>query len=400
MTTQPIGRKALSLDELLGAMDRVSANLERLQAIWDRASPMLPTGPSAGSTNEYDDLVRAWNDLLPGLPQIDGWTITEPLPDMDGIGRAYIDCFEIGEPPLAVHEAKEQPDKDLAEYQHRLNRARRRAVRERMQDLTTKVDTFLPQIMADANDRPGDERLDDPRVVEVEAAISEIERLMGDTAVRTGRWGDLHRHLHFGQPHDWRDICELDWPSVKPDIEAASFSEADPLPVPNVDLGLAAAQQPAGAASTALGWERLTPDNFEHLLHDLLRHLPGYQNAQLLMKANAADRGRDISVERVIHDGAGTVRTERVIVQAKHWLSRSVPPEDISSALTRISLWEPPVIRGLVVATSGHFTPDAVAWVEKHNEAGKVPLIDLWAESRLETLLSERPWLVAKYGLR
>jgi len=45
-------------------------------------------------------------------------------------------------------------------------------------------------------------------------------------------------------------------------------------------------------------------------------------------------------------------------------------------------LWEPPVIRGFVVATSGHFTPDAVAWVEKHNEVGKVPLIDLWAESR------------------
>lgn len=175
---------------------------------------------------------------------------------------------------------------------------------------------------------------------------------------------------------------------------------ADPLPVPDIDLGQAAARRPAGAASTFLDWEKLTPNDFEHLLHDLLRNLPGYQNVQLLMKASAADRGRDVSAERVIPDGAGGLRTERVIVQAKHWLSKSVPPEEISNALTRITLWEPPVIRGFVVATSGHFTPDAVAWVEKHNEAGKVPLIDLWAESRLGTLLSERPWLVARYGLR
>ncbi|MGC4815617.1 restriction endonuclease [Micromonospora sp. DT228] len=140
--------------------------------------------------------------------------------------------------------------------------------------------------------------------------------------------------------------------------------------------------------------------DFERLLHDLLRLLPGYQNVQLLMKENAADRGRDISTERVITDGSGSVRTERVMVQAKHWLSKSVPPEEISSTVTRIALWAPPVVRGLIVATTGHFTPDAVAWTEKHNDAGKLPFIDLWAESKLATLLSERPALAAQYGLR
>jgi len=54
----------------------------------------------------------------------------------------------------------------------------------------------------------------------------------------------------------------------------------------------------------------------------------------------------------------------------------------------------------LIVATSGHFTPDAVAWAEKHNDAGTLPLIDLWSAPRLGTLLSERPWLAAEYGLR
>jgi hypothetical protein len=395
----PDDQGALTLDELLAVMDRSSANLERLQAVWDRAHPLLPTGPSSGSTNEYDDLVRAWSDLLAGLPKIDGWTITRPLPDMNAIGLAYLDYLEDGEPPIPVLEAKEVPEKDLAEYRYRLSRARRRAIRDRLQDLIMKVDTFLPQILAGVacNDH---DRLDDARIPEVAACISEIERLMGDTAARRGRWGDLHRHMHFGQGHDWYDIYEFDWPSVKLDIEAASFSETDPLPVPDVDLGQAAARRPAGAASTALAWARLTPEDFERLLYDLLRNLPGHQNVQLLMKTNAADRGRDISAERVIQDGAGSVRTERVMVQAKHWLSKSVPPEEIGSAITRITLWEPPVVRGLIVATSGHFTPDAVAWAEKHNEAGKVPLIDLWPESRLETLLSERPWLVASHGLR
>jgi hypothetical protein len=194
---------------------------------------------------------------------------------------------------------------------------------------------------------------------------------------------------------------EFDWPSVKQDIAAASFSDADPLPIPDeVDLGELAASSPQGVASTVLDWTVLDAKRFEDLLYDLIRVLPGYQNVQLLMKTNAADRGRDVSAEQVIADGAGGVRTERVMIQAKHWLSRSVPPEEISSALVRITLWEPPPIRTYVVATSGQFTPDAVAWVEKHNHEGKRPYLDLWPESRLSTLLSERPYLVAKYGLR
>jgi hypothetical protein len=109
----------------------------------------------------------------------------------------------------------------------------------------------------------------------------------------------LHRHLHFGQAHDWDDIHELDWPSIKPDVEAAMFSDVEPLPTPDIDLGTAAGLRPAGSASTSLRWDTLTPDRFEQLLHDLLRALPGYQNVQLLMMTNAADRGRDIPDQAV-----------------------------------------------------------------------------------------------------
>jgi hypothetical protein len=312
----------------------------------------------------------------------------------------YLDYFEIGEPPLRVFDAKEEPQKLLDEYRYRLGRARRRAIRSRVQELITEVETTLP-LMLQSVDRKDTQELEDPRVNQVSEAISEIERLLGSTVQRGGRWSDLHRHIYFAQGHDWHDIYEFDWPSVKKDIETAVFSDGDPLPVPEgIDLGLVASSKPEGHASTGLSWAAPDPGRFENLLYDLVRVLPGYQNVALLMRTNAADRGRDISAERTYSDGAGGMRVDRVMIQAKHWLSKSVPPEEVSSGLTRITLWEPPTIRNYIVATSGAFTPDAVAWVEKHNNEGKMPLIDLWPESRLNTLLSERPYLVAEYGLR
>lgn len=124
------------MDELLTAMDRTAANLVKLQDVWNRAARFVPTGPSRGSHPEYDNLRRAWNDLLAGLPPIDGWTITDELPDIDALGQDFIDYFEISEAPFPLHEAGQKPGKDLAEYQFRLNRARSRAARERLDQFT------------------------------------------------------------------------------------------------------------------------------------------------------------------------------------------------------------------------------------------------------------------------
>ena len=104
-------------------------------------------------------------------------------------------------------------------------------------------------------------------------------------------------------------------------------------------------------------------------------------------------------MDRVLQDGSGGVRTERVVVQAKHWLSKSVGPAEIQDALARVKLWRP-VIRALLVVTSGRFSTDAVAYAEQHNDTGDAPFIDLWPESKLETLLSQRPGIAAAHGLR
>ena len=65
-----------------------------------------------------------------------------------------------------------------------------------------------------------------------------------------------------------------------------------------------------------------------------------------------------------------------------------------------VKLWGPPVVHGLILATSGRFTTDAVAWAERHNDSAAMPHVDLWPDNRLETLLAQRPHLAAAHGLR
>ena len=75
----------MDLDELLQVMDSAAANLAKLEAIWQRAEPMIPSGPARGSSREYEDLRRTWDALLPGLPPIDGWSIDKWLIAFDGV---------------------------------------------------------------------------------------------------------------------------------------------------------------------------------------------------------------------------------------------------------------------------------------------------------------------------
>jgi len=389
----------VELDDLLNALDRTAANLGRLEDIWSRAAPFIPSGPSRGSPPEYDNLRRAWDDLLPGLPEIEGWTITDPLPDIDSLGQAFIDYLEISEVPFPVLEAGEKPGKDLEEYKYRLSKARRRAVTKRLNELTAVVDGLIHHILFGAPSR-STKRIGGEEVDAVKAAVKEIERLIGDSVVRQGRWEDLSRHLYFSEGHDWHDICEFDWPSVRPDIEGATLAATEPLPVPHIDLGQASAGNLTGKATVALPWERLDDEGFERLLYDLLLSIPEYENVQWLMSTHAPDRGRDISVTHVIRGSTGSVRHERVIVQAKHWLKKSVGPGDVSNTLAAIKLWQPPVVRGLIIATSGHFTGDGVSWIDMHNDKGDSPWIDPWPRSKLETLLAQKPSLAVAHGLR
>jgi hypothetical protein len=391
----------MELDDLLGRLDQASANLSRAEVVWARAEPALPRGATWDPTTpQYADLARAWSDLIANLPPLEGWTITAQLPDPGEAGSLFFDYLEADATPFSLLADLERPGRDLAEYRFRLARARRSAIRTRLAQLTSEIEGILPSLLVGVA-RDSREVVENPLTAVVDAHVTEMQRLLGDATERRGRWSDLERHLRWNQGQDWHDIAKMDWPSVKADIDAALHTGVEPIPTPtDVDLGVAAVGLLSGAVTTALNWSAIDADQFERLLLDLLARLSLFQNPALLTHLNAADRGRDLSCERVIPDGAGGVRTERILVQAKHWRSRSLGVLEVSGNVAQAALWTPPLVHSLIIATSGHFSSDAVRWVETHNEKGQLPLVELWPEVHLERLLSAHPDIAAGYGLR
>lgn len=152
--------------------------------------------------------------------------------------------------------------------------------------------------------------------------------------------------------------------------------------------------------TTQLAWEKLDADAFERLIFNLITSEKDYQDPQWLMRTNAPDRGRDLSVTRVHQDSlTGTLR-HRIIFQCKHWTSKSVSIGEIAALKEQVRLWEPPLVDCVIIATSGRFTTDAVDTIEKHNQSGQSPRIEMWPESHLEMLLARKPALIAKFRLR
>ena len=133
--------------------------------------------------------------------------------------------------------------------------------------------------------------------------------------------------------------------------------KTDPLRVSIKDLSDVVAAHPKGTVSTALSWTMLDDDAFERLVFAIVADAKGYQRAEWLMRTRAPDRGRDISVWRIGDDSLSGPHRYRVIVQCKHWLTKSVSDTDVADTLTKLSHWEPPSIDVLVVATSAVTAP-------------------------------------------
>lgn len=242
--------------------------------------------------------------------------------------------------------------------------------------------------------------MDHPAWDRFESAFSELERLLGASIMQKGRWSDLKRHLSFGQGVDLHDIVDHDWGSVRPYIVEGLYGHLEPIPVEVPDLATVVEQRPSGPVTTRLAWETLAPEDFERLIFNLLTSTAAYENVTWDMRTNAPDRGRDIAAYRVAEDPLSGVQRRRVAVQCKHWLTKSVGPNDVAKEVASIKLWDNPPVDVLIIATSGRFTMDAVSWIEKHNSSREHPAIEQWPESHLESLLAQRPNLVAEFNLR
>ncbi|MFD1986240.1 restriction endonuclease [Mesorhizobium newzealandense] len=392
-----------SIMAALEQFEATEANLVKLERLWDEIVAIIPTGVVFGENVEYEDRARAFDLLLASLPGIRGWKPTATPPDLDGLAQSRLDAMEVDEPSahVAVERWVEEPGRELREYRFRFNNTRKALIRDALIGLIDQIDADIRAARAGvaAGAEPQQE-LDREVWSGMREHMKQIEVLLGSSVKKPARWSGMMRHIHFGHVGDLHDIEAMDWPDVKNTLRKGLYGVNEAVPVQVDDLSALVAARPTGPITTALAWSKIDDQAFERLVFTLISDTAGYENPEWLMQTRAPDKGRDLSVTRVIQDElSGTLRL-RVVIQCKHWTSRSVSLADVSSTKDQMALWPNPRVDVLVIATSGRFTADAVAWVEQHNANGGSPRIEMWPESHLERLLAARPAIIAEFGLR
>jgi len=388
------------LQDALGIFAKVEANLDKLEGVWNRIRDLMPDGPSYGlDTSEWRQLRLAWAELCTGIAPIDGVTIEPYLPAPDELADANVRAMEEGD-VLRFLTYRDRPGEEIVEYRVRLERARRALAVGQLRSVVADIDTMLNTVeVIDHRATWGGEF----GWASLKRGIDELEQLVGGLIPRRARWNDLHRHMRFAQDNDLRDVVDMDWPSVRGELEPLIFNELEPLPIDaSIDLGSLGRSKPPrpSAGPVPLGWDALDDELFERLIFVLLQRTDGYTDVTWLMPTRAPDRGRDIQAYQLVSDPLMPSRRIRVIVQCKHWTTKSVNPDEVSAVLTRMALWEPPTVEVVIIATCGRFTADAVAMIEKREEARQSPRVIMLADSDLETLLSQHQGLIAEFGLR
>lgn len=391
------------LNAALRHFEAAEANLVKSEKVLAEIEAAIPSGVAFGVDPEYETNCRMFEALLAALPKIDGWKPDIYLLELDWIAQQRLDALEIDEIESITWVERQiaEPAKLLREYRHRFNQKRRELIRNALLELIDAIDSNLCNLGKLLElDQPQHELVTDNEFEELKQNVAQIETLLGSAVANPPRWSDLHRHMHFGMLGDLHDIIEHDWPAVKAGLRKSVYGENEPVPVEIDDLGELVSAKPMGPVATKLKWESLTEEEFERLIFVLIAAEHGYENPEWLMKTNAPDRGRDLSVYRVYNDSLGGTLRQRVIIQCKHWLSKSVSPTEIGTLKEQMRLWEPPRVDIHVIATSGRFTSDAVVLVEKHNQSDSALRIEMWPESHLERLLAGRPAIIAEFGLR
>lgn len=377
------------LDHVLGQFERVDTNLAKLERVW--------AAMRSADRAEHEELIRSFGSLLPGLPAVDGFSIEAVPMSKTETELLEFEANEVGEPEAWIHaqDEIEAPGRQIAEYRVRLNRARKEVVRERVIEVVAEIDSMVGPVGKFVDAQPTTAEWE-----HLSIRVAELDRLVARAVPGSARWTDLRRHLYFGADVDLRDIIHMDWPSVRAEVERHLYDDHEPLPVSVDDLGEMVRSRPRGPVSTRLRWDKLNDEDFESIVFELVRTADGYENTNWLMQSHAPDRGRDLETYRVVTDVLSGTNRSRVIVQCKHWLNRSLSVKDLVVCVETVQLWAPPLVEVLIVATSGRFTQDAVAWIEKRRNDRTLPIVEPWPESHIETLIARRPGIAARFGLR
>ncbi len=401
-----------SLDKTLRELGAAEANLEKLERIWGEIEEKIPEGLVFGESDaDYDSRCLAFRRVLRVLPAIDGFRIEDALHDLDTIAQMRFDVLELDdfESKVAVETEIARQGRLLSEYRIHLGSRRRQLARvivpSLLRQFEERLEALTPHEDAEAGDGAVPSWSLPPEVrseqwEDMRDLVAQIDAVLGASLSRPPRWDDLRRHLHFALLCDYRDIQSRDWPSVRRGLGELLQQEDEPVPSEVEDLGTLVTDTTVGTVVTALNWNTLSGHEFERLIYSLFVDADGYDNPEWLMHTNAPDRGRDLSVYRAYADTLGGTIRQRVLVQCRNWPERSVAPSDVATLREQMKLWEPPRVDVVIIATSGRFSADAVALIEKHNQDDHALGFEMWPAPHLERLLARRPALVADFGLR
>ena len=391
----------MTYTEALKHFEVAEGNLTKLEKLWKQIDAHIPAGPAFDVGNyEYENLVTTYGEILPHLPQIDGWR-PEAIPaPLNAIGQWRLDALEIDElaATLAIDEEINKPISELNRYKFLLKRKRQQLLRETILDLIQLGDkeiSYLKENIASFTSKEKSQKA----LINLKDISEQIQVLLGSNP-RPERWNDLWRHLRFGEPHDIEDITSADWPAIKANLSSIIYDENEPIPSEIASLDSLVGQKLTGPIPRKLEWKNINAEQFERLVFTLFSSAPGYENCKWLTQTNAPDKGRDLSVERIINDSLAGTKRERIIIQCKHWLSQSITHEDVGKMTFDMTLWGPPRIDVCILVTSGRFTTNAIEYCENHNRQDKSLKIEMWPESHLESLLAARPELIAEFKLR
>lgn len=391
-----------TLHDAIEQFEVVEANPVKLEKLCQQIESLIPTGITFGPAPDYEDRCRAAAAIVEHMPKIDGWLLKLDFFDIDTIAQTRLDLAELMEPSaeISFENNLQEPSHQLREYRFKYNRKRRELIRGSLENAIDQVDQLIREARPIIEGMNASNSIPSNTLNELRTHFKEITTLMGSSMPRPGRWGDMSRHLSFGLVGDFNDIENFDWPTAKVDLRKNLYGQDEPKPVKISDLGQLVASKPSGPIPIKLNWKNLTDDEFERLIFALIVSEQGYENPEWLTQTRAADKGRDLSVTRVVKDGlSGSLRT-RVIIQCKHWQEKSVSPIEVALLKEQMALWEPPRVDVLIIVTSGRFTTDAVAAIELQSRSDRALRIEMWAESHLEMLLAARPALIAEFGLR
>lgn len=394
--------------EALRSFDVTAANLAKLERIWPRIRALIPEKIEFGSDGRYEEECELFREVLKQIPAIGDSILPDCLIEYDEIAatRSEYEEFALEAPFARVDFEKEifsQGDA-ISTYKRRFRRARRDLTRLALNELLKSAELEIRRLFS-VVDPISEEALRSKTLVEsdwnqLSELLKEIEVLAGDSIALPDKWADLKRHIAYGENHDLIDIVRRDWPAISSFMNEHFYAEDEPIPLAEKDLLRIAPQNETGRVYGKYRWETISPEEFEEVVFHLVRSTGGYENVSLQTHINASDRGRDIGCFFLeVNPLCGTDR-KRVVIQCKHKFESSIGLPIVNSLVGQMSLWGDPPVDVLIIVTSGHFTTDAVQFVEKHNASDKRLRIYLWPKSHLESLLAQHPAIVGQFNLR